>query len=123
MMKPRRLAALVAASLLVLAAGAVALPGQAADRARDHARDDRAPDAAQGTDRADQASDEADGTPSDNAKFGLCTAFQNNDQGRQKGQAGNAGPFQWLADLAGGAVDAFCGDVAHPSSHADERAA
>lgn len=34
------------------------------------------------------------------ATFGLCTAYENNEEGRENGQAGQAPPFQELQDRA-----------------------
>lgn len=36
----------------------------------------------------------------DEASYGICTAYENNENGRENGQAGNAPPFQWLSDQA-----------------------
>ncbi len=34
------------------------------------------------------------------AFFGICTAYENNQNGQENGQAGEAPPFQWLSDQA-----------------------
>jgi hypothetical protein len=36
----------------------------------------------------------------DAATYGLCTAYENNENGRENGQAGEAPPFQSLEDRA-----------------------
>lgn len=36
----------------------------------------------------------------DAATYGLCTAYENNENGRENGQAGEAPPFQELEDRA-----------------------
>lgn len=49
----------------------------------------------------------------DQALFGICTAYENNENGRENGQAGNAPPFQWLnetADDADQTVEEFCAE-------------
>lgn len=109
-MDARHLAAALLAALLIVASAAVALPSQAADQASEHA-DDRADDP------ADARQDDAAG-PADQARYGLCTAFGASETGQDHGQAGDAGPFQWLVDLADGAVDTFCGDVDRPAEAA-----
>lgn len=115
-MKPKSLVALVVGALLAVSAAAVALPSQAADQAREHA-DDRSEASADASSTGDEASDDAaeDAGPSEHALFGLCTAYDNSADGRENGQAGDAGPFQWLADMAGGAIAPFCEDVDHPA--------
>lgn len=36
----------------------------------------------------------------DAATYGICTAYENNENGRENGQAGEAPPFQELGDRA-----------------------
>lgn len=36
----------------------------------------------------------------DAATFGICTAYENNENGRENGQAGEAPPFFWLQEQA-----------------------
>lgn len=58
--------------------------------------------------------------PNENALFGLCTAWAANENGRENGNAGNAGPFVWLqkqADDNDQTVEEFCGDVEHPRNN------
>lgn len=53
--------------------------------------------------------------------FGLCTAWENNEQGRENGNAEDAPPFQALQDEAEeqgyDSVEEFCADVGHPSEN------
>lgn len=119
--------ALVLATVLVVASAAAALPARAHDQAQDHADEhandhvpDDAGDASDGA--ADAHADDA-GEPSDNALFGLCTAYRNNKEGRDHGEAGDAGPFQWLVNLALGAVGPFCDDAEPPAQGAGAGAA
>lgn len=101
-MNARHLAAVALAALLIAASAAVALPSQAADQANDHADD--------GADApADARSDDAG--PADQARYGLCIAFGASETGRENGQAGDAGPFQWILDIA-------CEDVQAPAEAA-----
>lgn len=102
-MNARHLAAVALAALLIVASAAVALPSQAHDRARDHA-DDRADDPA-------DARQDDDASPADQAKYGLCIAFGASETGREMGQAGDAGPFQWILDIV-------CEDVQAPAEAA-----
>lgn len=47
----------------------------------------------------------------DSSIFGLCTAWEHNEKGREKGNAGNAGPFRWLqaqAEAEDQTVEEFC---------------
>lgn len=47
----------------------------------------------------------------DQATYGMCTAYENNEQGRENGQAGQAPPFQWLneqADENDQTVEEYC---------------
>lgn len=50
----------------------------------------------------------------DAALFGLCTAWAHNENGRENGNAGNAGPFVWLqtqAEESDQAVEEYCENV------------
>lgn len=63
--------------------------------------------------------------PSDASTWGRCTAYENNDTGRENGEAGNASAFQDLEDDAGDneTVSEHCDDAEHPSeSHPPEDA-
>ena len=47
--------------------------------------------------------------------FGLCTAWAHNGNGREHGNAGNAGPFVWLqnqAEAEDQTVEEFCANRA-----------
>lgn len=52
------------------------------------------------------------------ALFGLCTAWAHNENGREHGNAGNAGPFRWLqqqAEAEDQTVEEYCAENArHP---------
>lgn len=111
-MEPKRIAVLVLAGVLVVSAAAVALPDQAADRADEHAQDDRRPDDA--GQAAGNASDEA-AEPPEEAYFGICTAYENSEKGREMGQAEEHGVFAWLIEMTSGLVEPFCDDVEHPA--------
>ncbi len=57
------------------------------------------------------------GAPPDAALFGLCTAWANNDNGRQHGNAENAPPFvhlQQQAEDADQSVEEYCAEVSRP---------
>ncbi len=53
--------------------------------------------------------------------YGLCTAYENNENGRENGNAGNAGPFAWLqeqADENDQTVSEWCAEnTEHPSNN------
>lgn len=57
------------------------------------------------------------GTPGE-ALYGLCTAYENNENGRDNGQAGEAPPFQELNETAeenDQTVEEYCAENAeHP---------
>lgn len=69
-----------------------------------------------------QGHDSYPGFP-DAALFGLCTAYENNENGRENGQAGDAPPFQELEDRAeeeDQTVEEYCEENAeHPSNNSD----
>ncbi|MBW3583119.1 MAG: hypothetical protein KY455_08490 [Euryarchaeota archaeon] len=58
--------------------------------------------------------------PNENALFGLCTAWNANEKGRENGNAANAPPFLWLQEQAKEAdqtVEEYCSEVDHPSNN------
>lgn len=54
--------------------------------------------------------------------FGLCTAWKNNENGRENGNAENAQAFKWLQqeaeDQGYETVEEFCETVPHPGGGA-----
>lgn len=64
--------------------------------------------------------DSDDDGPSDASHYGRCTAYENNENGRENGNAGNATAFQDLEDDAeenDQSVEEFCSEVSHPSEN------
>lgn len=62
----------------------------------------------------------------DAATFGICNAYDNNENGRENGQAGEAPPFYWLGEQAeeeDQTVEEWCDENAeHPGQgNSDER--
>lgn len=55
-----------------------------------------------------------------NNDYGLCTAWENNENGRDNGNAEDAPPFQALQEEAQkehDSVQEYCDDVTHPSEN------
>ena len=56
----------------------------------------------------------------DQAMWGLCNAYENNQNGRENGKAGNASPFHWMQEQADEAeeesVEAWCEQYEKPGN-------
>lgn len=75
-------------------------------------------DKGKGADKRDETGEER----SSRSFFGLCTAWNASETGRENGNASKSSAFTWLMEQAGGAIDAFCDDVDHPSEQASGKA-
>lgn len=61
--------------------------------------------------------------PNEKATFGLCTAWNGSETGRENGNPEDAPPFVWLqeqAEEADQTVEEYCSEVDHPSENGDD---
>lgn len=55
---------------------------------------------------------------SEDSAYGICTAYENSEEGRENGNASQAPPFQALEENATAeneSVESYCSDVDHPA--------